>query len=246
MIGIRKKRLAISLIAIFIFFVLQLFAIPYSLFTISAADSTPSADIKSKLDELKKEIASKAANLKQELNHKLQNKAYVGSIKTHSQVSVSLASNSGPKLVTINQDTVFDSQVKGKTYSAKNMSDEDYIGALGDIDETQVLIARKITLLPKPKTAEKTYIWGKIVSSNGKLANILDGTQKNIAISNSSDVDLKLGDIVIATGKKNENDIFDAGFVSVISQGATIKPKKAATPSAQISPKPASSSAKKK
>ncbi len=241
--SIKYKVLSIKYFAILFLLLNTCYILPT---TAIAADSTPSADIKLKLEELKKEIASKAANLKQELNHKLQNKAYVGNIKTHSQASISLASNNGPKLVTINQDTVFDSQVKGKQYSLKNMSDEDYIAALGDIDETQVLIARKITLLPKPKTAEKTYLWGKIVSIDGKLANLLDNSQKNISISNSSDVSLKLGDLIIATGKKSENDIFDAGFVSVISRGAIIKPKKVATPSAQTSAKSASPSASPK
>ena len=42
---------------------------------VAAVDSTPSAEIKAKLEELKKEIASKAAKLKQEVNRKLQNKA---------------------------------------------------------------------------------------------------------------------------------------------------------------------------
>lgn len=199
-----------------------------------AADSTPSADIKSKLEELKKEIASKAAKLKQEVNRKLTNKAYVGNVKTNSPTSLTLASQIGPKLVSINQDTIFESKIKKKkTFSSKTLAEEDYIAALGDVDETGVLTAKKIILLPIPELTNKTYLWGKIVSADGKLTTLLDRNQKNIAASLPTSTNVKSGDFIIATGAKNKNDIFEAEFVHIIPQGAILKPKKVATPSAK-------------
>ncbi|MDP3733036.1 MAG: hypothetical protein Q8Q91_00700, partial [Candidatus Daviesbacteria bacterium] len=85
----------------------------YYILPVRAADSTPSADIKSKLEELKKEIASKAAKLKNEISRKLINKAYIGTVENKQSFSanktateITLVTKTGAKIVTINQDTV--------------------------------------------------------------------------------------------------------------------------------------------
>ena len=93
-----------------LFFILLTVTCP--LYPTYAAESSPSADIKSKLEELKKEIASKAAILKQEVNKKLKDKAYVGKVKHKSDSSLTLAASSGPKIVSINQDPLFESKIK--------------------------------------------------------------------------------------------------------------------------------------
>lgn len=201
-----------------------------------ATDSTPSADIKAKLEELKKEIASKAAKLKQEVNQKLQNKAYVGKVKTHSSSSLTLATRTGPKIVNLNQDTIYDSRIKIKQkFSAKTLAEEDDVAALGDIDDNGVLTAKKIILLnPNPYTLNpKSYLWGQIVSISDKLATLKDHNLKNIALSLPQS-SVKLNDFVILTGNFNKNDIFETGFVYIIPQGGILKPKKIATPSAQV------------
>lgn len=202
-----------------------------------AADSTPSADIRAKLEELKKDIASRAAKLKQEIDKKLTNKAYAGKVKTKSKTSITLATRTGPKIVSINQDTVFDSQIKGKKYSLKLVSEEDYLAALGDIDETGVLIAKKIILLdPKPLTLNpKSYLWGQIVAVSEKLATLKDKEQKNIAVSLPKQVSIKEGNFVILAGSMGKNDIFEASFLYIIPQGGILKPKRVATPSAKSS-----------
>lgn len=203
---------------------------------VKATDASPSADIKSKLEELKKEIASKAAKLKQEVDRKLKNKAYVGKVKANSETSLTLATESGPKMVSINQDTVFESRIKGrKNFSQKVVAEEDYIATLGDADETGVLIAKKIILLPTPnlETKSKSNLWGQIISISDKLTTLKNKDLKNVAVSLLSPSEVKLNDFVILTGSKDKNDIFDARFVYIIPQGATLKPKKIASPSAQ-------------
>ncbi len=234
-----------------IVFALTIHHTPYTIHQVLAADSTPSADIQAKLDELKKEIASKAASLKQDLDQKLQNKAYVGEVKTHSQTSLTLGSETGPKLVNINQDTDFESNIKTKkSFSGATVADGDFVGALGDIDETQVLTARKLVLLAKPKPSQKIFLWGKVVSSDGKLTTVTDRNAKNIAISLPKDTSVDIGNFIIATGELNENDIFEAEFVHVIDQGflrGKKVPAQTATPSATPkSAKTASPSAKTK
>lgn len=230
----RGKLIITTLIGLLVF----LYASRFTLHPIYAADSTPSAEIKSKLEEFKKEIASKAAKLKQEVNRKLKDKAYVGQVKSKSNNSLTLTARLGPKIVSLNQDTVFESNIKGKKFSAKILTEEDYVVGLGDIDETGVLIAKKVILLPQPKAdqfmADKTYLWGQIIAISDKLITLKDKGTKNVAVSLNNQSEVKLNDFVILTGTKNKNDIFEAGFVYVFPQAGVIKPKKISTPSAKL------------
>lgn len=201
-----------------------LFTVTCTLSTSYAAPSTPSADIKSKLEVLKKEIASKAAMLKQEVNRKLKDKAYVGKLKVKSPTSLTLATRSGPKIVSLNQDTVL---------PKKKITEEDYLAALGDVDETGVLTAKKVIALPQPSAEQKTYLWGQAISISDKLVTLKDRDLKNMAVSLPPSSNVKLNDFVILTGNKTKNDIFAVEFVYVIPQGRIIKFKKVATPSAK-------------
>ena len=237
--GFRLQIIGYSLI----FFLLS--AVTCTLYPILAADSTPSADplrqsdseasIKAKLEELKKEIASKAAKLKQVVNKKLKDKSYIGKVKHVSLTSLTLATKNGPKLVNINQDSEFNSNISGKKYSQKNISEEDYLATLGDVDETGVLTARKIILLPTSNKEPKIYLWGQIISSSDKLVTLKDPKSKSITVSLPNSSKVSTLDFVILTGSFGKNDIFEADFVYVIPQGGIIKPKKMATPSAQVS-----------
>ncbi len=220
-------------------FLIALLTFNFLLLTSAAAtESTPSADIKAKLEELKKEIASKAAKLKQEVNRKLKDKAYAGQIKSKSDTTITLAAGSGPKIVNINQDTVFETKIKSKQkVSLKTVAEEDYIAALGDSDETGVLTAKKIVLLPPAKLPPKTFLWGQVISVSDQLTTLKDHEFKNVAVYLPAQTKVKLNDFVILTGNKDKNSIFDAGFVYIIPQGAILKPKKIATPSAQVSTK---------
>lgn len=230
------KRIMDYELRIMVFFVLSIILtslfIPHIIF---AVDSTPSADIKIKLDELKKEIASKAAELKQLIDQKLKDRAYVGKIKTKSDTSLTLATDNGPKIVNINQDANFESKVKKQIYAAKLMTEEDYIAALGDVDENGVLTARQIVLLPKTEEQSKTYLWGQVAAISDKLVTLKDRSFKNMAASLIDSADVKIGNFVILTGSLGKNNFFDTDFVYVIPQGGILKPKKIATPAAQIS-----------
>lgn len=215
------------------FLFLLLYPVTCTLSTIHAADSTPSADVKAKLEELKKEIASKAAKLKQEVNRKLQNKAYIGKVKTRSSQTLTLATDKGPKIVNINQDTVFESKVKGKKFSQKLLAEEDFLVALGDVDETAVLTAKKLILLPSINVEPKTSLWGQIVAISDKLTTIKGKDLKNIAATFSNLSAIKVNDFVLLTGKIGKNEIFNGEFVYVIPQGGILRTRNA-TPSAKI------------
>lgn len=226
----------------------------------ATVDSTPSADIKAKLEELKKEIASKAAKLKQEVNEKLQNKAYTGLVKDKSGTEITIIDKNGPKVIKTNQDTIYDNiNIPKLKYSFKLVETDDNIAGLGEIDELGNLIAKKIVLLPE-QPQQKNILWGKITSISDTKVSIRDRNFKNYDTSFSKvETGAKLNDFVIVTGYIDKNQLLQAGFVYIIPQGGVIRPKKnrlpdgqVATPSASpkpipsIKPKTATPSAKKK
>lgn len=145
--------------AIILMFSIILNIIPIS--PASAAESTPSSDIKLKLKVLQEEIASKAAKFKEEIKKKLQNKAFVGFVKSKSKNTLTLATKSGVKMVTVNDFTSFE----GK--GIKNLShlkSDDFLAALGDVDDNDVLTAKKIVKLSPPPKTTTTVLFGKVVS----------------------------------------------------------------------------------
>ncbi len=222
-------------VLVYSFLFLILSTVTCTLYPTFAAESTPSADIRVKLEELKKEIASKAAKLKQEINKKLNNKAYVGKVKIKSDQTLTVATNSGPKIVNINQDTVFDTEIQGKKYSQKAVAEEDYLAALGDIDEVGVLTAKKVVLLPSSDSQPKTYQWGQVVSVSEKLLNLKTSSLKSVSVTFSKIPNVKIGDFVVLTGVFNEEGVFEKEFIFVLPQNGVLKPKKAATSSSEIS-----------
>lgn len=197
----------------------------------TAVESTPSADIKAKLEELKKEIASKAAALKQVMDQKLKDKAYIGKVKQKSDNSLTLATATNPKMVSINQDTVFESKVKLKGKSSKiNLEEDDYVAALGDTDEIGVLTARKIILLPEPPVNRKTFLWGQVISYSDKLVTLKNSDSQIVTVSVPSFSGIKSNSFVILSGNEDKNGIFKAGFVYIIPEGGAVKPKKQVYP----------------
>lgn len=193
---------------------------------IFAAESSPSADIKSQLEELKKQIASKAAKLKQEINRKLTDKVYAGVIQSKTDNSLDLSNDQRLKTVSINIDTIFESNIKGKQkFSQKTIASGDFVAGLGDVDETGVLLARKVVLLPQNSEKPKISLWGQVISVSDGLITVRDKNKENVAISLPKSAKVNIGDVVILTGIKDKDDIFDAGFVYVVP-GIKAKVKK--------------------
>ncbi|OGE15549.1 hypothetical protein A3F00_01905 [Candidatus Daviesbacteria bacterium RIFCSPHIGHO2_12_FULL_37_11] len=212
-----------------------------------ALDSTPSATVKEKLDALKAEIASKAAKLKSEINRKLTNKAYIGIIKSKSDASITLGSKVGTKMVSVNQDTVYEDKNPVKKGTKKvasgilTIKEESSIAALGDVDDTGVLHAKKIVILQPPASnlQPPVYFWGQIISESDEIVSIKtkDSAIKTVSMSEIK-LKFKTDDFVIITGTLGKNDILEAKFLYVIPKGPLLK-SKTATPSAtpKLAPK---------
>jgi hypothetical protein len=186
-------------------------AINFKISTIYAVNSTPSAKVQDKLEELKKEIASKSASiasqLKSAVGQKLSDKIYYGQVITIETNHIYIQdSASETKVIKTGQDTKID----------KNIKEKSFIVALGDIDDTKSLVAKKVTASKTPRNIN--YLWGKVISAKENRRNditIKNAEKKDIDVSLPKDAKVKINDILILTGNTNKEGIFEADFVYV-------------------------------
>ncbi len=170
-----------------------------------AAESSPSSSIQAKLEELKTSIASKAAKLKQEINKKLDNKFFAGTIQTKSINSLTLLVKNETKNIVTNEDTIF---------PKKTLDKDMYIAALGEIDDQGFLHAKKIVLLSPTNLKLKTYIWGRIISEEDNLIIIETKDKKKAPVSATKiTAKYKIKDTVIITGYRGNDSIIEASFL---------------------------------
>ncbi len=246
------------IVFVFSFFILNSsFLIP----TVLAAESTPSAEVKTKLQNLQTEIASRAAKIKQEIGRKLQNKVYTGFIKSKSVNSITLATSQGSKIINLNEYTVYQMQNpstgKVSKQDLKDLAADDYILALGDIDDTAVLTAKKVLKTASP-SALKQVIYGTVTSVDNGTVIIQNKEGQNISLlinektlykmgkSEGSLDDMKLNKPVIAVGENTQSKTLKTRFIYILPYSTPIK-SKVASPSASPRPvKSATSSGLKK
>lgn len=241
--------------------ILILGLITYILFTPLSVDaatptSSPSAEVKSKLKALQEDIASRAARIKAEISQKLQNKAYLGLVKSKSDNSLTLATKSGSKIVSVNQDTEYISTIKSTSkakFSLKTIIDDDYLVALGDIDETAVLTAKRIIKITPPEDQKIKRIWGEITSLGSnqltlKLKNdsietvtFNSATEFSLGEINASLNDVKVTKPVVVIGEESDSKTLKARFIYIFPSDPNVTPKVAspsASPTASPSAKP--------
>lgn len=246
----RSKNLAFRLrrnVKFAIIILLCLYSISFILPPILAVESTPtstpSADLKSKLKALQDEIASKATQLKTEISRKLQNKAYVGTIKSKSEISLSISIPSGIKTILVNEYTQYSGK---KRITFKSLQVDDNIAALGDVDDKDVLTAKKIFKLDSTQE-ERKAVFGSVISIKDSILNIQTKDNQNFSILVSQDTSYQLGkdeinfgtisvgrSIVVIGINPHDNQI-KARFIYVLPQTPTT-PAQPSTPSATLKP----------
>lgn len=217
-----------------------------------AADSTPSADAKTKLQALQTEIASRAAKIKQEISKKLQNKVYVGFIKSKSASSLTLATATGSKIININEYTQYQGQfTTGKT-NKQNINSfvaDDFVSALGDIDDTAVLTAKKVIKTASP-SAQRQIVFGSVTSlgdrtvvlqtKQGQNFSLLinTGTVFKMGKTDGNLDDIKINKPIIAVGESSSSRTIKTRFIYIHPYSSPLKVKEV--------DQPATSSGKKK
>lgn len=237
---------------------LALFIIHYSLFITptlaqeasKSATSSPSASLQQKLDDLKKQIASKAAALKQEVNKKMQNKAVAGEVIEKNSTKLILKTLKGNRSINLNEYTEYKS-AKNKSLTEKNIVSGSYIVALGDMDEKNTLTAKRI-ILEEKSPLESQVVWGKVTKIGDNYINIFSKDNEELIILTSNSTKYLLGKeeagftdikntdaLTVIFNKQNEN-FRNANFIYIIPVVGHFKPEnsKTSTPSATTSAKP--------
>lgn len=156
---------------------ITLFIVHSSLFIkpVFAQEASPSASpeasnsgVMTKLDEIKKEIASRAADLKAEIDKKIGNKAFSGKYAGLSIDTVTIDSELGTRSVRINEYTVFEDQTGAKSkkaFTIDSFKNEDLVIALGEVDEKGAMTAKKLIKVSKLKPHSFSYVLGQINKS---------------------------------------------------------------------------------
>lgn len=204
--------------------------------SVFAQESTPSADLQLKIDQLKAEIASKAAAIKKKINQKLQNKILAGLVQSAVDGQILLAADDRNGKVLTNQYT--DYQYQGKL--TKKISQDDYIIALGDINDKGEVVARRIVKTTPPKNTPLVIFWGKVTdaSASGFNARTTDNNLKGVNLDKKTNIllgnqpgkveNLESQRAVIVSGFE-QSGIVQARFVYIFPN---LKPKpKIASPS---------------
>lgn len=222
--GYRFQVIVYSLI----FFLIS--TVTCTLYPTYAVESTPSASIQQKLEELKTSIASKAAKLKQEISKKLDNRFFTGTLISKTPTSLTLQT----KNIIINQDTVYEELGKNlpagrqerSKFSYKTLAKDNQIAALGEIDDQGFLHAKKIILLKTENLKLKTILWGKIISEEDNLIIIETKDKKRVPVSIAKiTAKYKIGDTVIITGYKDKDDILEASFSASVKSLTVSMPR---------------------
>lgn len=178
----------------------------------SAAESSPSAATKSKFELLREEIASRAAQYIPEMNKKLNNKAYTGIIKTLSANSITISTTAGEKNIALNEFT--DYIWKNKSSNLKSLAAGNFIAGLGDIDDKETLLTKRVVRLEQP--TEKEFIFGTVSTVNSGKITLQTKDKKDLTLVTNTNTDyltakgkeltfkdIKVDQTVIAVGIKN-------------------------------------------
>ncbi len=233
------------------FMTFNLFVSYYSVSTVYAADASPSpsADIQTKINELKKEIASKAATLKLEVNKKLQNKAVKGTITEINGNNLTISTLNNQRIIVTNEYTNFqdDTQSK-KNLALKDLKKDDLVVGLGDMDDKNYLTAKKLIRLPSKKTYLPKAIWGQIVGVSNNFLTLKLRSAEKLVLKTTQNTTFRLGNEealisdakinMFTAGIKESSESANLRFVYVIPTGGQIKPENKASPSASIAPSP--------
>lgn len=220
--------------------------------TSASFQATESASLAEKINQIKEQVASKAANFVSQVAKKLQNKAYFGIITSIEGGTVKIALHNNEQIITTNEYTTFSSALKSskKISVLKDLTIGDFVSSLGDVDDKAVLKAKALIKSQNIASDSSRLTWGQVLRVNGGAITIKlpDNTSQTISASNKNPIflgqeeasllDLKIGRTIIARGKQTLSSGLISSYIYIVPQSATSKPEKVPD-----SPKPAIQSA---
>lgn len=213
-----------------------------------ALEASPSASLQDKIKNLETEIASKASQIKSQITQKIQNKAYSGTILSQDDSQISLDSGNGKRTMLINQYTNYFTESKKPI---KGVKTGDFIVALGDVDDKNNLVAKKIIKTSKPDFSPPSYLMCKVMSINSSSFNCLGKNNQTQLVATSSNTLYQAGlreasasalesnRFIIATGELDNKKVFLARFIYLTPNKGDLdnfskSASESATPSASV------------
>lgn len=250
----RRMKVVVNLLAvIFAFYIMHSeFSYPLPLerplYTVYASEATSSADlIKQKIEQLKADIASKAAKIKDELSKKLQNKLILGQVNSIANTNLTVNSADGNHNVITNQYTIIMKDGSPRKLDLSSIKKDNYLTILGDIDDKSAMNAKKIIIGDKPQFQDRVILSGTIVHNDGTnlqletVANtVLTFTlNKDVSVNAFSgqptekDLTGGLNVIIVAIKDDKHPDKMNVRFVQVIGK-KRLKPSPTPTANSKI------------
>lgn len=232
----------------FTFFLFLIFYFSFYISPLYAQSSSPSGSLIQKLDELKKDIASKAAEIKTAVNKKVQDKAVIGKILKIEDGSILIQTLSSVKKVNLDEFTQFIG-LNAKKIKLSTLELEDNVASLGDFDDKNDLAAKKIIYLEsdswRTATSSGELVWGQIQKSQektislknkaGETEDIVTSGQTVFMLGNNEAaiVDAKPEKFMVARGTRLKDGTFKAKFVYFIPSVGFVKPSIKSTSSGE-------------
>lgn len=242
----KKIFLTIIVMTIYLSFGVPIFANDATSSAVLGTDkqSSPSGAVLEKLNILKTEIASKAAEIKATVSRKIVNRAWSGTIVGISGSTITINSGKDDRRISVNEYALLTTgKVKDKG-SLKDLGKGDFVVAIGDVDDKNVLMAKKV-IRTKQVMLDKQLIWGQI---NSIVANLIKVRTTNAerVINTDSDTlfwlgskeasiqDAKKDKFLLAVIDGTSSASLTATTIYFIPSTGYFKPEKKASPSAKL------------
>ncbi len=181
--------------------------------------ASPSAQPTSTEDEKVKEIRDAIKEKVNEIKEKIEKRAYVGIISQITDATITLDNFRGKQRVRLISTTKIVGTAKNEI-KAKDLALEDKVIAMGDLAENEILEAKRVLVIPKPKTTplKRTLYIGTITAINGRTAIITVTDLKNpdVNLDFSVDKDTYLALAGSPKGTPKFTDLKDSQRVIVV------------------------------
>jgi len=212
--------------------------------------ATSEGKVEEKIQQIREAVREKVRERVEEAQQGIP-RAYFGKIKQIGSQEFTLETRREEIQVTVSAETKFIGNNK-QNLEFKDLKVGDYCIAMGYLKESEILEAKRIVIIPKPKPPVRITAFGKVtdISSEEKILTVKNekrgltytvSTNEKTVITKKVDtriekVDfsaIKIGDrvIVVGTRKENEEKIINAKIIHVIPGKALGQEKTTPTPS---------------
>jgi len=257
-----RNKISIFVILVFcsLFLVLPARAISPTLTPTTTPTEIPSGSIEEKIQEIRDEVKKKVRE-KIEETKKGMKAAYIGEITDITDSSLTITTFKGVSSIKVATDTAI-INLGNKKIALKDLEIGNFIIAMGYIADTNLLEAKRIIVINKPKIVIREVAFGKVtdISTDEKILTVknekknllytIEVTDKTIItkkidgkVKKVKFADVVIGDRIVAIGtpSENENKIITAKLIHVIPGLALSQSKGQEKPTITVTPNPTKS-----